>query len=229
MFLDGIYKSLLIPRELAFRIGKKGLPIFVNEFLWAGGVAALTQCYSIRGLEVIAGLNISNAICNLLNVVFIALGNAVGILIGHTLGEGQFERAKKDSVSLMKLSTCLCLGLAIILISLSGVFPNLYQTSEQVKHLGKEFIIITACFFPVNGLLNALYFTLRSGGKTVVTFLFDSVFSWVVSVPVCYLLCFYTTLPVLVCYILVQACDLIKVVIGTILIKKGVWITNLVC
>ena len=32
------------------------------------------------------------------------------------------------------------------------------------------------------------YFTLRSGGKTVVTFLFDSVFTWVIVVPAAYLL-----------------------------------------
>lgn len=227
-FLVGIYKTILVPKDLAGTIIKKGLPIFVNEFLWSGGIAVLTQCYSIRGLEIIAGLNISNAICNLLNVVFVALGNAVGVLIGHTLGEANYEKAKKDSAALMRFSATLCIGLALILILLSGGFPKLYDTSEEVRKIGKNFIIITACFFPIQGLLNALYFTLRSGGKTFITFLFDSVFSWVVSVPICYILCFHTTLPIYGVYVLVQSCDIIKVFIGLILIKKGVWITNLV-
>ena len=87
----------VVPKELTVKIIKKGLPIFFNEFLWAGGLAALTQCYSTRGLEIISGLNISNAICNLLNVVFVALGSAIGILIGQTLGASQYEKAKKDS------------------------------------------------------------------------------------------------------------------------------------
>ena len=47
---------------------KKGFPIFLNEFLWAGGIAVLTQCYSVRGLDVVAGLNIfKNAVIKVLN------------------------------------------------------------------------------------------------------------------------------------------------------------------
>lgn len=112
--------------------------------------------------------------------------------------------------------------------SLGMVFPSLYDTTEEVRHLGQWFIIITAVFFPVQGVLNVFYFTLRSGGKTVITFLFDSVFTWVVSVSLAFALCSYTALPVLAVYALVQSADLVKVVAGHILVKKGIWITNLV-
>ena len=94
---------------------KKGLPIFFNEFLWAGGLAALTQCYSTKGLEIIAGLTISNVICNLLNVVFVALGSAVGILSGQTLGAGKFEKAKENAFHLMWFTCFVCVGLTVIL------------------------------------------------------------------------------------------------------------------
>ncbi len=228
VFLKGIYKKLLVPGNMAATIIKRGLPIFVNEFLWAGGVAVLTQCYSKRGLIIVAGLNISNAICNLLNVVFIAMGNAVGILIGQMLGAQEYERAKKDSVKLMWFTGAMCLVLCVILVSVSGVFPQLYDTTNEVRRYGERFIIITALFFPIQGFLNALYFTLRSGGKTVITFLFDSVYSWVVSVPIAFVLCEFTSLPVLQIYAIVQGMDIIKLAVGYVLIKKGVWITNLV-
>ena len=68
-----------------------------------------------------------------------------------------------------------------------------------------------------------LYFTLRSGGKTVITFLFDSVFTWVVSVTLAFVLCRFTALPVLAVYALVQSADLIKVVVGYVFVKKGIW------
>lgn len=228
VFLQGIYRTLLLPKELAVTILKKSLPIFLNEFLWAGGIAALTQCYSTRGLEVVAGLNISNAICNLLNVVFVALGSAVGILIGQTLGASEYKRAKDEAFGLMRFTGGVCVILTVILISVSGVFPMFYDTTEQVRSYGKWFIIVSALFFPVQGFLNAMYFTLRSGGKTFVTFLFDSVFSWVVAVPAALMLCRFTELPILGIYAIVQAADIIKVLIGNILIKKGIWISNLV-
>lgn len=227
-FVIGLYKTMHIPREIAPKIIKKSLPIFFNEFLWAGGMAALTQCYSIRGLDIVAGLNISNALCNLLNVVFIALGNAVGILIGQTLGASRYKDAKDEAFRMMWFTGGVSFILTVILISIAGVFPSLYDTTETVRNYATFFIVITALFFPLQGFLNALYFTLRSGGKTLVTFLFDSVFSWVVSVPAAALLCNLTSLPILAVFAIVQSADFIKVTIGYILIKKGVWISNLV-
>ena len=228
VFLQGIYRTFRVPKQLAQKVVRKGLPIFFNEFLWAGGIAALTQCYSTRGLEIVAGLNISNALCNLLNVVFVALGSAVGILIGQTLGASMYEKAKKDAFHLMWFTGAVSLGLTVILVCVSGVFPKLYDTTAQVQQYGQWFIVITALFFPVQGFLNALYFTLRSGGKTLVTFLFDSVYTWLIPVPMALLLCHLTALPILAVYAIVQAADLIKVLVGYVLIRRGVWISNLV-
>lgn len=227
-FLQGVYKTLIIPKELSLKIIKKSLPIFFNEFLWAGGIAALTQCYSTRGLEIVAGINISNAICNLLNVVFVALGSSVGILTGQTLGASEYAKAKKESFSLMWFTGAVCVLLTAILISVSGMFPKFYDTTKEVRSLGQWFIIITALFFPIQGVLNALYFTLRSGGKTFITFLFDSVYTWALPLPTALILCQYTDLSIFAVYAIVQSADIIKVIIGYILIKKGIWISNIV-
>ena len=53
-FINGLYRTLLVPKAIMGEMIKKGLPIFLNEFLWAGSIAALTQCYSTRGLEIVA-------------------------------------------------------------------------------------------------------------------------------------------------------------------------------
>lgn len=227
-FLKGLYRTVHVPGNTAGAMLKKGIPIFFNEFLWAGGIAALTQCYSRRGLEIVAGLNISNALCNLLNVVFVALGSAVGILIGQMLGAQLYEKARKSAFQLMWFTAGICVILTIALVLLSFVFPNLYDTMEEVQNYGKYFIIITALFFPVQGLLNALYFTIRSGGKTFITFLFDSVYSWAVTLPIAFILCNYTGLSIFVVYTIVQAADLIKIAVGYGMIKKGIWISSIV-
>lgn len=228
VFLQGAYKTLLVPRAVSAKIIKKGLPIFFNEFLWSAGIAAITQTYSTLGLDIVAGLNISNTLCNLLNVVFVAMGNAVGIVIGQMLGASEYEKAQKSSLRLAAFTGVICIVLTAILVGVSGVFPNLYNTTDDIKHLGQWFIVITALYFPVQGFLNALYFTLRSGGKTLITFLFDSVFSWVVTIPLTLLLCSFSGLPVIGIYAIVQAADIIKVIIGFILVKRGLWISNIV-
>ncbi len=227
-FLKNTLRKIIVPVNVLKPIIIKGFPIFLNEFLWAGGMAFITQSFSCRGLEIVAGINISNALCNLLNVVFIAMGNAVGILIGQMLGASKYDEAKESSTKLMRFTGLLCLGLTFVLIFIAGYFPDLYDTTDYVKQIGKYIIIITALFFPIQGYLNALYFTLRSGGRTVITFLFDSVFTWVIPVPIAFVLCRYTSLSIYAVFAIVQAADIIKLCVGIVLIKKGIWITNLV-
>ena len=229
VFLIGIYKTLLIKNKHMIKpILIKSVPIMLNEFLWAGAIAFMTTCYSRRGLDVLACINISNAICNLLNVVFIALGNAVGIVAGQMLGAGEFKKAKDSSVTLMWFTAAVCAVLTVILIALARWFPSLYDTTESSKHMATMFITITALFFPLQGFLNSLYFTLRSGGKTVITFIFDSVFSWTVCGTCAFILSHYTNMHIFGIYITVQCLDFIKVIVGYVMIKKGIWISNLV-
>ena len=54
-YIEGIYSTLKVPVRQAGKYFIKGAPLLVNETLWSAGMAMLTQCYSMRGLNVIAG------------------------------------------------------------------------------------------------------------------------------------------------------------------------------
>ena len=73
VFIKGALKSLYIPSKLFKDILTKGMPLLVNEFLWSAGMAILLQCYSVRGLDVVAAYNISNTINNIFNVILSSL------------------------------------------------------------------------------------------------------------------------------------------------------------
>ena len=228
IFISGAYRSLHVPGVLVRRILVKGSPLMVNELLWSLGMATLTQCYSTYGLAVIAGLNISSTISNVCNIVWMAMGNALSIIIGQLLGAGKMEEAKDTDRKLIFFSVSSCLVIGTLLILLSPLFPKIYNTSDEVRSLASRFILISACFMPVQAFLHAAYFTIRSGGKTGITFFFDAGFMWMCSIPVAFALSRYSGLPILVTYILCQSLDLVKCTIGYILVKKGVWLHNIV-
>ncbi len=227
-YITGIYKTLKVPGHLAVKYFIKGAPLLVNETMWSAGMAMLTQCYSVRGLSVIAGLNIANTINNVFNVVFIAMGDAVAIIIGQLLGAGKMEEARDTDNKIIAFSVCCCLGIAVLMVFIAPLFPQIYKTTDDVKALAVQFIIAQAIFMPQAAFMHAAYFTLRSGGKTIVTFLFDSVFVWCVSVPVAYSLSRLTSIPVIAIFAMVQIADWIKCIIGFVLVKKGVWLQNIV-
>ena len=227
-FVENLYSTLKVPGNLAQKILIKGMPLLLNETLWAAGMAMLSQCYSVRGLNVIAAQNISNTIGNVFNIVFIALGDSVAIIVGQLLGAGRMAEARDQDNKLIAFSVFCCTCVALVMLVLAPYFPMLYNTGADVRELAKYFIMITAVFMPQNAFLHASYFTLRSGGKTIVTFLFDSVFIWCVSVTIAFTLSRFTALPVTAVFILVQVGDIIKCIIGFVLVKKGVWLQNIV-
>lgn len=227
-YIKGLYRTMKIPAYLMKRILIKGMPLLLNETFWAAGMALLLQCYSVRGMNVVAGMNISNTIANLFNIVFIALGDSVAIVVGQLLGAGKMEEAKDTDRKMIAFSVFCCTMVAIVMLFIAPLFPRLYNTNAQSRELAKYFIMVTAVFMPQNAFLHAAYFTLRSGGRTVITFFFDSVFICCVSVPIAYVLGHFTGLYVVYILIVVQFADIIKCVIGFILVKKGVWLQNIV-
>lgn len=227
-YFEGLYRTLKIPAALVKSIIIRGMPLFVNELLWAMAMAMLTQCYSVRGLAVVAGLNIAGTVSNLFNVVFISMGNAVGILVGHQLGAGESEKARDTDNKLIFFSVVSCVIIGAIMAAVAPLIPQFYNTNDDVRNLAMQFLLVSAAYMPVGGFLHSCYFTLRAGGKTGVTFLFDCVFIWVISVPLAFCLTRFTGLSIVSIYFICQFADLIKCVIGLILLKKGIWIHNIV-
>ncbi|MDD5947477.1 MAG: MATE family efflux transporter [Oscillospiraceae bacterium] len=228
-FVNGLFRTLRIPVGLRNRIMWKGLlPLTANECLWSAGVAVLTQCYSLRGLDVVAGLNISSTVVNLFNVLYIAFGSGVSVVIGQMLGANHLAEAKKAAPKLIWCAAGICVMVGGIMACFAGLFPMAYNTTDVVRTLATKFILVSAVLMPIHGLLHAMYFTLRAGGKTYITFLFDCGFSWCVTVPIAFVLSRFTDLPILAVYSCAQGAELIKVLIGWVLIQKGVWISNIV-
>lgn len=227
-FVRGLYRTLRLPWTLVRKILMQGLPLMFNELFWALGQTMLLQCYSVRGLDAVAAMNIANVVSNLFFIMMHTMGNAVGIILGNLLGAGEFGRAREYCPKLMALSCALCAGMGALLFVTAPWIPRLYNTSETVMALAAGVLRVNACAMPMFALTNASYFTIRSGGRTMLTILFDSVYSWGVFVPAAWLLAHLTTLGLVPMFALVQALESIKVVIGLTLVKKGVWVRNIV-
>jgi len=227
-FIRGVYRSIYIPAKLLGDVCRRGLPLLVNEFFWSSGMAVLLQCYSVRGLDVVAACNITSTVSNLFKVVFLSMGNAVAIMVGQALGANKIEKAKDTAWKLMALSVACNIVMGIMLVVLSPVIPEIYNTSEHVREMAMQMLWVVAAVMPVYAIAHCCYFTLRSGGRTIITFIFDSGFTWGICVPVAYMLANMTALPIVPLYLFVQALEIIKVIIGVALVKKGVWVRNII-
>lgn len=226
-FFHRVLHTLRVPMRLVRGVIKKGFPLMANELLWSISMATLTQIYTLRGLSVLAATNISSNIVNMFNVVLISMGNSVAVLLGQRLGAGEIEQAKKDVWKLIAFSFSSCVLVGLVLGVLAPVFPQIYNTEDEVRRLAASFILSSALIMPFHSVINCSYFALRSGGKTFSTFLFDSCFNWLVPIPFTYFMVKMTPWSIELIFFLSMAVKLFQLVIGVVMLRRGKWANNM--
>lgn len=227
-FIIGAFRSLYVPKKLVGSIIIKGMPLLVNETLWSMGMAAINQSYSARGIEVVAANNILQTFFNVFSVAFMAVGVAIGILLGQQLGAKDEKGAVDTCRKLIAFSVLVSLIVGAAFFICAYFIPKAYNYPDSVRLTATRLMQICAAVMPIDAFAHATYFTLRSGGKSLITFAFDSGFMWVISVPVAFILSSFTALNILWLFTIVQLINIIKCVIGYIFVKKGIWIKNIV-
>ena len=227
-FIKHCYRTLKVPGSLVKKIIVTGTPLMLNEFLWAGGLTLQTQALSTKGLATVGGLNICNTIGNISNCIFVTMGTTIAIVVGQLLGAGKPKEAKVTATRMASFSLLISFGMIIILGLLGPVFPHFYNTTDEIRELATKFIWAVAAATPFISLSNSEYFILRSGGKTIITFLFDSCFVCLVNVPVAICLTKFTAIHIVGIFFLVNMLEGIKALIGFIMVKKDIWLNTIV-
>ncbi len=227
-YIKGLFKDFRVPVRLAGNMLKKAIPLILNETLWAAGVAFLNQCYSERGIKVVAAVNISQTFWNLFAVMFISMGGVIGIIIGNMLGAGKTDEVMDTARKLTAFTLFICVIMATLFAVASPFIPLLYNTEDDVRAIATGIMLVGAVAMPLDAIAHSTYFTIRSGGKAFITFVFDSGFMWFVSVPVAFVLSRYTSMSIIPLYAVVQSIYSIKSAVGVVLVKQGKWIKNIV-
>ena len=228
VFAKGVFRNIKIPKALIKQMIIKGLPIAVNELLWAIATILRNQCYSTRGLEVVAAQNISTTLFNVFAVTYLALGQASAILTGIELGANRIEQAVIDADRQNAFSVFATTCIAIVFSALAFVFPLAYNTSAEIQLLARNMMLSLGITMPFVAYAHAVYFVMRAGGKVAITFLFDSVFMWVIVMPLCFILSRFTTLPIMPLFIICQATEVLKCFFGAFLYRRKTWARSIV-
>ena len=227
IFLKGAFRNGYVPFSLLKRIAITGTPLMLNEIFWSLGMTFINQCYSTRGMTALAALNITSTAWNLFCIIMFAMGNAVSIMVGQCLGQGDVKQARDVDTKLLFITVVSHIVLGAGLAALAGVIPHWFAVTEEAKRLASVTLIIAGVSLPIHAFLHATYFTIRSGGKTFVTFLFDSVYTWCVPAVLAFCLSRFTDAGVVTMYFCIQFIDVVKLVIGLFMLRSDFWANDL--
>lgn len=228
IFIKGAFRSMHIPLDTVKKILVTGSPLILNEILWSLGTTMINQSYSTRGLTVVAATNITTTVWHLFSVVMFAMGTAVSIVVGQLLGADQIEEAKDTDNKLLFFTVALHIVIGGVIMVAAPVIPKIYNVEPEVMSLTTKLLVVAGAALPIHAFAHVTYFTLRSGGQTFITFLFDCIYTWVIPFPIAFILCRWTGLSIVMIYFCVQFIDGIKVLIGLALLRSGVWAKRIV-
>ena len=227
-FIEGAYRSFKLPRALMFNIAIRGMPLILNECLWSVAMTMRNQAYSMRGLDVVAAINIATVLINLASVVYLSCGSSIAIIIGAELGAGKIEKARDSAWKMLAFSVFCAIATGLVMIAVAPFFPLIYETTEAVRSLASYMTVVAALLLPFCAFSHAAYFTIRSGGNVLVTFLMDCGFMWAIVVPISMIIAHFTQLDIRIFYPICQSTEILKLIAGLVILCRGKWAKQLV-
>ncbi len=217
-------------REMVKRYLKTALPLAAKDQLWAGGVTVYSISFAALGVAATAAYNVYGTLVRFMDVLFMALGNAGGILIGHELGAAEIERAKNYAWRLIRMVFLSSLAICPIFILLRDLmllpYPNL--TPEAIGY-ARESLLLGSLIIWARGInYTNMDGILRAGGDTFGAAAIDIGMLWFFGVPLTVLAGMMLHLPFITVILMTCLEEVVKVGVSLFRVKKYKWAKQLV-
>ena len=176
----------------------------------------------------VAANSVTVVVQQLSSVFTQGLSNASGIITGHTMGEGDFEKAQRQGYTFLGLGLTLGLLAAALILILRAPIINYYQVSEEARVIAwslMDSIAFIMVFQSMNSILTKG--VLRAGGDTKFLMAGDILFLWVASVPLGALAGLALHLPAFWIYTFLKIDQVIKCVWCVFRLRSRKWMKKI--
>ncbi len=171
-------------RDLVREYFRVSLPVLVSDGLLALGNSAVGIILGALGETFVAANSVTVVVQQLSSVLTTGVSNASGIITGHTMGEGDYEKAQKQGYTFLILGFLIGCAAALVILLLKEPMIAFYDVTPEAKSIARDLmnaIAIIIIFQSMNTILTKG--VLRAGGDTKFLMLGDILFLWVASIP----------------------------------------------
>ena len=207
---------------------KTSTPIILNELFWAIGSSMISIIVGRLGREVVAGNSINNVTNQFATLFIFGLSSASSVIIGNTIGKGDYEKAKEYANTICILSFVMGILSGAIILLLRPFIVNLYNVSDYTKYIAKQIMISTAILAIFkSSSSNVMMGVLRGGGDNKFVFITEMIFMWLVSIPLGFYGAFVLKLPVFIVFLIIRSDEILKSIAGLLRVRSGKWIVDI--
>lgn len=202
-----------------------GLPVLVSDGLLSLGNSAVAMVMGRIGSGFVSA-NAITSVTQQLSTVFIqGISNASAIITGHTLGDGEVEKAKKQGITFMAMGVIIGVLAGLFVIGTGELIIGFYNITDETHAIASQlmdavgFILI---FQAANSILTKG--VLRGGGDTKFLMVADILFLWVAAIPLGALAGLVWHMPAFWIFTFLKIDQIIKAVWCVFRLYSGKWI-----
>lgn len=207
--------------------GKYGIPIVVGDLLWGLVGNFKAGIMGHLGSQAVAANSMTDVVLELAMIFIWGLGAAACVLVGKTVGVGNFKLAREYSNTLQILFFIFGFFAALFVYLIRNVALSFYNVTDATKEVAEQFMIIGAvttwatayaatCFVGIN----------RGGGDGNFVVLVDLICGWLVVLPLAAIAAFWLHLPAPVVFLCTRIDQFAKVIIAFFRLRSNRWIRN---
>ena len=216
-----------VTADFVFKYLKIAFPVILNEIFWAMGMTMYKVVYGRIGTDALAAVSINETIVQMMMVLFIGSANACVVVIGKSIGEGDFNKTKKYARDFHILGAAAALITALLSLNLIFIIPRIFNVSENVMKWTGYLIIINAVYLPFKVFnIHNIVGVFRGGGDTKTAFYIEMAAVWCLGVPMAFFTGFYLKFPVYLVFLCVNFEEVFKALISVKRLFSGKWIND---
>ena len=205
------------------------IPVLISDGILAFGNNAVAMVIGRLGEDFIAA-NAVTAVTQQLSSVFTqGFSQSGAIVTGHTLGEGDRDKAYRQGFAFLGIGLVFGAVAAGIVMGISEPMIRAYSTlSPAAQDITRQLmwsISVILLFQATNSIMTKG--VLRGGGDTKMLMLTDNIFLWVASVPLGLLAGLVLHLPAFWIYFALKIDQVLKAIWCVIRLRSGKWIKKI--
>ncbi|MFH1688018.1 MAG: MATE family efflux transporter [bacterium] len=173
-----------VPISIAsmWKMLKIGIPAWLGDMSFSSARLVITPLIAAFGTDVVAAYGVGNQVTHFGIMVLVGIGLGLSSLIGHNIGSGKLDRAKKTADQAVLLGILIMAGFAVISVVFPRQLMGMFFDSSVTIEYGVSMLRIFAVSFPFLGAFFMMQEIHMGVGLNTPTMIMNIIHSWALEV-----------------------------------------------
>jgi putative MATE family efflux protein len=207
---------------------KYGLPVIMGDIFWGINIAVQGAIIGRLGSTALASVSISNIVFSMLAVGAYGTAGASAVIIGQTVGSGDYDKVKLYAKKLQILFLIVGVISGLALFIAKDYILMMYNLSEDTIIMAAQLLtVLSITMVGTSYQMSSLTGIVRAGGSIYFVLVNDLIFVWLVVIPSALIAAFVFQASPVVVFACLKSDQILKCFVAVVKVNNFRWMKNL--